>query len=64
MLIGVVRFRVTDVMETSTKKSFNFRLVNLGELVRVTKYNHVGLLAKKARKNPPGYMGDAAFSCL
>ena len=40
MLIGVVRFWITDVMEASTKKGFYFRLDDLGELLRVTKYNH------------------------
>ena len=40
MLIGVVGFGITDVMEALTKKGFNVRLGDLGELLRITKYNH------------------------
>jgi hypothetical protein len=40
MLIRGVRFWITDVMKALLEKGFNFRLDNLRELLRITKYNH------------------------
>jgi DNA-directed RNA polymerase subunit F len=42
-----IAFRITNVMEPLQQKGFDFRLDNLGELLRITKYNHGWSPSKK-----------------